>query len=214
MLGAAAAILGDGTTFTLTTSNPGAPGVTPEFPSFSAFSDAITEARIDLGFHFRTACVLGQRMGYAVADQILRNALAPLPGSGTINVAVRGRAGPGDDALIAGFHVAAGTRPALIRATGPALAMFHVEGALPDPSLVVFDSSGRQVAGNDNWSSGTPAETAAVNEAMMLTGAFPLPNGSRDAALVVSLPAGSYTVHASGVADAAGTALLEILELP
>src|SRR4030095_10782093 len=81
MLGIAAAILGDETRFRLTTSNTGAPAMTPEYSSFSAFSDAITEARINMGFHFRTACALGQRTGYAVADQIVRKAMLLLPGS-------------------------------------------------------------------------------------------------------------------------------------
>ncbi|MBC7366388.1 MAG: hypothetical protein H7343_06170 [Undibacterium sp.] len=45
-------------------------------------------------------------------------------------------------------------------------------------------------------------------------GAFPLPPGSKDAALVVALPAGGYTVQVSGADGGTGTAIVEIYELP
>ena len=41
-------------------------------------------------------------------------------------------------------------------------------------------------------------------------GAFALPVGSRDAALLVSLPPGACTVAASGASDAVGTGLFEL----
>jgi hypothetical protein len=45
-------------------------------------------------------------------------------------------------------------------------------------------------------------------------GAFALPAGSRDAALVVSLPPGSYTAQVSGVGGLTGDAIIEVYELP
>jgi hypothetical protein len=45
-------------------------------------------------------------------------------------------------------------------------------------------------------------------------GAFPLVSGSRDAALLVSLPSGAaYTVQVSGNAGTPGEALVEIYEV-
>lgn len=44
-------------------------------------------------------------------------------------------------------------------------------------------------------------------------GAFALPADSRDAAVVVRLPPGGYTVVVSGVAATIGTALVEIYDL-
>jgi len=44
-------------------------------------------------------------------------------------------------------------------------------------------------------------------------GAFGLPEGSRDAATVLSLPPGGYTVQVSGVAGAVGEALIEVFEV-
>ena len=119
MLATAAAILGDDTTFALTTSNSGAPAIAPVFASFSAYCDAVTEARINIGFHFRTACAIGQATGYAIAGQIVRSTLLPQPGSGMVNVSMRGRAGIGAETLVAGFVVGEGSRQVLIRGIGP-----------------------------------------------------------------------------------------------
>jgi hypothetical protein len=46
-------------------------------------------------------------------------------------------------------------------------------------------------------------------------GAFALGGGSsRDAALLVTLPPGSYTAQVSGVGNTTGVALIEVYELP
>lgn len=214
MLAMAATLLGDDTRFTFTTSNAGGPAIAPEFARFSALSDIIVDARIDMGFHFRTACRLGQRTGNAVADQIARNALRPIPGSGLINLAVRGRIGAGEDMLIAGFNIAAGTRQVLIRATGPALRALGINDALADPRIALFDQTGRRIADNDNWSAGDAAETAAIVTASAKSGAFPFAAGSRDAALLTVLPAGSYTIHAGGAPGTTGVTLVEVYEVP
>lgn len=214
MLAVAAAILGDDTTFTVTTSNAGAPAITPVFTSFSAYSDATTEARINIGFHFRTACALGQSAGYAIADQIVRSALLPQAGSGLVNVAMRGRAGTAAETLVAGFVVGAGSRQMLIRGVGPALGALGVTGALADPRISVYDHSGRLVAENDNWSAGGPTATAGLSGAAGSVGAFPLSANSQDAALLTTLSPGSYSVHLSVASGASGIALIEAYEVP
>jgi hypothetical protein len=45
-------------------------------------------------------------------------------------------------------------------------------------------------------------------------GTFPLTTGSRDAALVRTLPPGVYTVHVNGVGNATGVALVEVYPVP
>ncbi|MEO5959197.1 MAG: hypothetical protein ABIR80_08775, partial [Opitutaceae bacterium] len=214
MLGVAAALLGDDTPFTLTTSNTGAPAITPNFSSFSAYSDAITEARINIGFHFRTACAIGQTTGYAIAGQLVRTSLLPQPGSGMVNLSMRGRAGTGGETLIAGFVVGAGSRQVLIRGVGPALGAYGVPGTLADPRVALYDSAGRLVAENDNWSSGGAAAVIALTAAGGKTGAFPLAANSSDAALLTTLSPGSYTVHLSSATSASGVAMIEAYEVP
>jgi hypothetical protein len=45
-------------------------------------------------------------------------------------------------------------------------------------------------------------------------GAFALTPGSKDAALALSLPPGSYTVQISGAGNTTGVAIVEVYELP
>lgn len=126
-----------------------------------------------------------------------------------INLSARNRVGTGADILIAGFFVAGtGTQRVLIRAVGPTLAALGVTGVLSDPQLEIIDSTGTRLATNDNWDASLAPVFAQV-------GAFPLPVGSKDAAVVATLNAGrSYTVQVSGVANTVGEALVEIYEVP
>ncbi|MBL9202461.1 MAG: CotH kinase family protein [Opitutaceae bacterium] len=125
-----------------------------------------------------------------------------------INVSARNRVGTGDDILIAGFSVAGtGSKQLLIRAVGPTLAAFGVPGPLADPTLRVLDARGTVVGANDNWLT-TLAPTFAQ------VGAFPLAAASRDAALLLTIPAGgSYTIQVSGVNNGTGEALVEVYEV-
>jgi hypothetical protein len=57
------------------------PGATRKFTSFSAALAEVVNARIYGGIHFRTACVDGTALGFAVGDYVLAHALRPT-GSG------------------------------------------------------------------------------------------------------------------------------------
>lgn len=125
-----------------------------------------------------------------------------------VNLSARHWVGTGADVLIAGFVVAGfGSKQVLVRAVGPTLATFGVAGALADPELEVLDGAGRVLGRSDNWDAALAPNFARV-------GAFPLAAGSRDAAALVTLPAGStYTVKVSGVNNTAGEALVEVYEV-
>lgn len=132
-------------------------------------------------------------------------------GTGTArlaNVSARNHVGTGDNILIAGL-VIGGTaaKTLLIRGVGPTLAGFGVEGALVDPKLEIFNSANVRVAENDNWS-------ASIGSVFSSVGAFGLGAGSRDAALLITLPPGLYTAQLSGVANGTGEALVEVYEVP
>jgi hypothetical protein len=124
-----------------------------------------------------------------------------------VNVSARTQVGTGDNILIAGF-VIGGQSPVrvLVRAVGPTLTGFGVGGALTDPRLEIFQG-GARTAENDNWDAATAANFASV-------GAFNFVAGSKDAALVATLPPGSYTAQVSGVGGTTGIALVEVYELP
>jgi len=49
---------------------------------------------------------------------------------------------------------------------------------------------------------------------MTATGAFALPLGSKDSALIATLSAGAYTAVVSGVGNITGTALVELYVIP
>lgn len=125
-----------------------------------------------------------------------------------VNASTRAYVGTGDAVLVPGFVVSgSGTLRVLIRAIGPSLRAFGVTDALADPHLALSQGT-TLLATNDDWSSGNNvAELQAVTTHV---GAFPLATGTRDAALLASLPAGAYTLTISGNATTTGTALFEL----
>ena len=131
------------------------------------------------------------------------------------NVATRGVVGAGQAQLIAGFVVSGNTaKKVLVRAVGPTLgrAPFNVAGTLADPQLRLVRGADVVVRENDNWESGNDA--ALVAEAASRVGAFPLAAGGRDAALLLSLPPGTYSAQVTGAGTSTGIALVEVYEVP
>lgn len=131
-------------------------------------------------------------------------------GARLANLSARAVAGTEDAALIAGFTVA-GTAPkaVLIRAIGPTLGAFGVEGALRKATLTLFRGQSA-VAANSGWTGSSDALEIARLSAV--AGAFPLVTGSGDAALLARLEPGNYTAQVNGAAGETGVALLEIYE--
>jgi hypothetical protein len=103
-----------------------------------------------------------------------------------------------------------GIETLLIRGDGPSLTGFGVPGALAQPSLSVF-SGQTVIASNTGW--GTNPNPSQIASVAAQVGAFPFASGSADCAVIVSLPAGAYTVEISGVGDATGVALAEVYEV-
>jgi TonB family protein len=124
------------------------------------------------------------------------------------NVSTRSIAGTGASVLTIGFAIS-GNEPktVLIRAVGPTLAGFGVTGTLPNPQLRLFSSRRNELGFNNDWLIGWSAAFSAA-------GAFPLTNGGRDAALLVSLQPGTYTAQASDAGNTTGVALIEIYDVP
>lgn len=128
-----------------------------------------------------------------------------------VNVSARANITTGDNVLIAGF-VIKGTEPlkVLVRAVGPTLSGFGVANALQNPRLTLMkQGDSTPLAENDNWGS-----AGQLGSAFASVGAFALPDGSPDAAIVVTLEPGSYSAVVSGVNDTKGVALVEVYEMP
>lgn len=110
--------------------------------------------------------------------------------------------------LVAGF-VISGTEPmeVLVRAVGPSLVDYGVGEPLANPSFRIFDGSAQVVDSNDDWGSNDPDNLRSIAQEL---GAFALREGSADAATVVTLNPGAYTVRVERPAGTAGTVLLEL----
>lgn len=101
----------------------------------------------------------------------------------------------------------------LIRVSGPNLKSDPSIEYLKDPQLVVNRYSGGSwtvVGSNDNWSAdATTAET--LRTAFAATGATPFDAGSKDAAILLTLPCGIYTIQAnSAVPGDSGEIVVEV----
>lgn len=129
-----------------------------------------------------------------------------------INVSCRAEVGA-DKPMVAGFVVAGeGPVKLLIRAAGPALADFGVSGILVNPRMILHNASGEEIGNNDSWHAAGNVED--LRKFSALAGAFTFPEDSNDAAMLVTLQPGVYTVQIEGVAGASGISLIELYEVP
>jgi hypothetical protein len=130
----------------------------------------------------------------------------------TTNVSSRAYVRAGEGALFGGFVVEGPAyKRVLVRAVGPGLAGLGFTNALADTVLTIYRGA-EIVATNDRWDAGDGGNALSV--AGQRVGAFPLASGSEDAALLITLPPGAYTIEVKGKAGAEGIALLEFYDLP
>lgn len=177
------------------------------FTSVSAFSlpaTSLDAAALPAITGSHTAHVVAKTSGIGLVE-------AYDTGAGTtarlINVSARYPVSSGSGVLIAGFVLeGAGQKTLLIRGVGPTLAAFGLSGVLSDPRLEIYNSSSQKIAENDDWS---PSLSTAFN----LVNAFGYVAGSKDAALLITLPPGSYSAQLSGVGGTSGEGLIEVYEV-
>lgn len=139
-------------------------------------------------------------------------------GAQLTNLSNRGFIGTGDDAMICGFVVSSeGSRTFLIRVVGPSLTALGLTDPLSDPVLslhryIPANRTDEVLLSNDDWwRSPDAANTEATARQV---GAFVLQPGAKDAAVVVTLPPGIYTVIGSGALGTTGVALVEVYLVP
>jgi sugar lactone lactonase YvrE len=129
------------------------------------------------------------------------------------NVSSRELVGTGSGIAIAGFVIygAPGqTKQLLIRGVGPQLAAYGLSGLLAQPTISVYNAGGTVIATNTGW--GNDANSAQVAAVSSQLGAFTLPAGSNDCALLAELAPGNYSVELSGVNSTTGVGLVEVYE--
>ncbi len=128
------------------------------------------------------------------------------PGGATLdNISSRVFVQTGDNVMIGGFIVQSDSpKKVVLRAIGPSLAQAGVQGALADPVLELHDQTGALVTSNDSWNSSSGQELRTLGLA---------PTDNREAALVATLPGGSYSAIVRGKGTATGVALFELYNL-
>jgi len=122
---------------------------------------------------------------------------------------VRSTAARDSNQLILGFATAgSGQKPLLLRGIGPTLGSYGVGGVVADPLMRVY-SSGNEIDRNDDWS--TAPGAGSFGTIFNRLGAFALPGGSRDSALLRNFSPGPVSVALQGPA-AGGIALVEVYD--
>jgi hypothetical protein len=178
------------------------------FPLAAGSADSALVAPLSAGSYTLVMTSASGVTGTGLAE------LYSLDGNGrTVNLSTRARVSADGGTLTGGFVVQGPAyKRVLIRAVGPTLAAFGLGDTLADPVLNLY-SGQTLTATNDNWSA-NPADAFTIAAAARSVGAFALPNGSNDAALLITLPPGAYTVEVRGQNNTEGVALLEIYEVP
>jgi len=130
------------------------------------------------------------------------------PGPRPVNLSSRAQVLTGNDVMIAGFVIGAGSgnKTVAIVATGPSLSQYGIANPLANPTLTLKRSADQAViASNDNWQT---AGNAAQLQAAGLAPSDPL-----EAAILVSLPPGAYTAIVQGTSGGTGVGVVGVYEV-
>ena len=129
------------------------------------------------------------------------------------NISTRGFVDTGNNVMIGGLIVSGGigggSARVIVRAIGPSLSASGIQGALLDPKLELYDTSGAIIASNDNWKT-RPDGTSQQGE--IEATAIP-PTNDSESALVQNLGPGNYTTIVRGVNNTTGIAVVEAYTL-
>ncbi len=130
------------------------------------------------------------------------------------NLSTRAFVGTDDNVLIGGFIMSdalTGGGRVIVRALGPSLGSSGIQGALPDPTLALYDANGVALATNDNWK--VDDNSGVSQEAAIRATTLP-PTNDFESAIVATLPAGAHTAIVRGKDNTVGVGLVEVFSLP
>jgi hypothetical protein len=183
--------------------------------ALSSLDDAAVLRTLNSGPHTAVISSGNTASGTAIVE-----AYAAGSGGGQlVNLSARKRLDDSNPTLTAGFSVNGNVpQRMLIRAVGPSLNQFLNGAELDDPKLTLNRLVGPagEVLGvvltNDDWL--TEGNVTEIMTAAASVGAFPLVQGGKDAAVLVTLPTGNYTVQVERKGSAAGDALIEVYAAP
>jgi hypothetical protein len=190
--------------------------ISAEFFAFDLQSSKEAVLLVDLapGQYTVVTSDVGGRTGIAIVE--LYDVGEISADSRLTSLSNRGFAGVGSDVVIPGFVASAGgPKTLLLRVVGPTIqnTPYNVTDAMDDPIMTVYrrETNGDETRlfSNDDWGDLANADEIAATAEQVF--AFPLDPGSKDAAMLVTLEPGVYTVHgapADGVSS--GVVLVEL----
>ena len=121
-----------------------------------------------------------------------------------VNISTRGRVASGDDILIGGLIIGGNaTKRLLFRGMGPSL-IIPGSPSLSNPELVLHNSSGQIIDSNDDWLDAPNWDEIEATQLVPM---------DQEAALLLDLDPGSYTIHLRSVGGNTGVGLVEIYSL-
>ena len=148
-----------------------------------------------------------------------------------INISTRGPVLNSPNLMHGGFVIGAGSgnKTVLIRGRGPSISgsPYFVPGTMSNPTIDLY-SGQTVIAQNDNWQTTNPqCDSPAIScgnaTDIVATGRDPCqpfpgettspPGCTQEAAIIVTLPPGPYTVIMSGVNNGTGVGLVEMFEV-
>lgn len=140
---------------------------------------------------------------------ILGPALDPTKKDAVANVSNRGMTGDGERTVITGFIITGGEpRTVVVRALGPSMSGSGVQQPAADPQITVYRGSGQSpFASNADWK--LDSRSAALQRD------YPslAPTNDKEAALMLTLWPGRYTLHGTNTAGTEGVLLLEVYDV-
>jgi YVTN family beta-propeller protein len=130
------------------------------------------------------------------------------------NISSRLRVQPDPNGLIAGFIVTGSVpKKVMIRAIGPSLARFSIQGFLPDPMLELHDSN-QLIGTNNNWRTTQLGGIITTDQVADIQASGIAPSHDLEAAIVATLePNQGYTAIVRGDGLATGMAVVEVFDL-
>jgi hypothetical protein len=166
--------------------------------------DAIMNSMVSNGSQLTGDDIAGIQSLYGAPTSSPTSTPSPTPvtPSRLVNISTRMQVGTGDEVLIGGFIIQGDVlKKVILRAIGPSLSSNGVTGALQDPQMELYDSTGALLDSNDNWQQNLDAGEI-IDSGLA-------PSDPREAAILARLAPGNYTAIISGVNNTTGIGLVE-----
>jgi hypothetical protein len=150
---------------------------------------------------------ISENGGYTPIGYDIVGRIDPSQRSSMANVSNRGLTGSGERTLITGLIIKGGEpRTVVVRALGPSLSSSGLQEVAGNPRLVVH-REGTLLTSNSDWKAGSRADELVQKYPMLA------PSNDKEAALLLTLLPGSYTLQGINEDGTEGVVLLEAYDV-